>query len=259
MWLPIGTSLSGRYVLTGPLALGGVSHVYRAVDTFEGAARAVKCLSGRVHQVAAVGDLIRHEAMITTRLRHPNVPRIYDFGDAALPNGSSVGFMVLELLKGESLSTLMERRTLLGWAEAARIGGSVADVLAVAHRRGVTHRDLNPDNVMLTSVGVKIIDYGLAEATVDGVRRADDVYSLGVLMYRMLTGGSPYQTRSIGRPRRGVIPQALAPAPVLAVPGLPAPLTELIRACMDKNPHGRPSAREASIMLWSLLTPQLWK
>jgi len=253
VWLPIGTALGGRYVLTGPLALGGVSHVYRAVDSFQGVARAVKCLSGKVHEVATMSDLLRHEAMITTRLRHPNVPRLYDFGDAALPNGSTVGFMVLELLQGESLSARMERRTLLDWPEAARIAGSVADVLAVAHRRGVAHRDLNPDNVMLTSVGVKIIDYGLAEATEDGVRRAEDVYSLGVLIYRMLTGGSPYQTRSIGRPRRGVLPAALAPAPVLAVPGLPAGLTELIRACMDKNPSERPSAREASITLWTLL------
>ncbi|NUT37452.1 MAG: serine/threonine protein kinase [Hamadaea sp.] len=255
MWLPVGTALGGRYVLTGPLALGGVSHVYRAVDTFEGAARAIKCLSGRVHQVTAVSDLIRQEALITTRLRHPNVPRIYDYGDAALPNGSTIGFMVMELLQGESLSARMEQRTLLDWPQAARIGGSVADVLTVAHRRGVAHRDLNPDNVMLTPVGVKIIDYGLAEATQDGTSRAEDVYSLGVLVYRMLTGGSPYQTRSIGRPRRGIMPKALAPAPVLAVPGLPKSLTELVRACMDKNPRERPTAREVSITLWSLVTP----
>jgi serine/threonine protein kinase len=234
--------------------MGGVSHVYRAVDTFEGKARAVKCLSGRGRESAAMSELLRNEAMITTRLRHPNVPRLYDFGDAALPNGSTVGFMVLELLQGESLSARMERRTLLDWPEAARIGGSIADVLAVAHRRGVTHRDLNPDNVMLTSAGVKIIDYGLAEATEDGLSRAEDVYALGVLVYRMLTGGSPYQTRSIGRPRRGVLPKALAPAPVLAVPGLPGGLTGLVRACMDKNPGNRPSAREASITLWSLVT-----
>ncbi|MEV6963603.1 serine/threonine-protein kinase [Hamadaea sp. NPDC051192] len=254
MWLPVGTALGGRYVLTGRLAMGGVSHVYRAVDSFEGKARAVKCLSGRGRAYSVTSELLRNEAMITTRLRHPNVPRLYDYGDAALADGSTIGFMVLELLQGESLSTRMERRTLLPWPEVARIGGSVADVLAVAHRRGVTHRDLNPDNVMLTPVGVKIIDYGLAEATEDGLSRAEDVYSLGVLVYRMLTGSSPYQTRSIGRPRRGVRPKALAPAPVLAVPGLPGGITDLVRACMDKNPARRPSAREVSITLWSLVT-----
>src|SRR6476660_9958136 len=129
----------------------------------------------------------------------------------------------------------MERRILLSWDEATRIAASIADVLTVAHRRGITHRDLNPDNVMLTPAAVKIIDYGLARSTDDGVSRADDVYALGVLLYRMLTGGSPYQTRSIGRPRRGLIPASLAPVPVLAVPGLPTALSDLVRACMDKS------------------------
>lgn len=232
-----------------------MSHVYRAVDTYSGATRAVKCLAVRVERLPADSDILRREALITTRLRHPNVPRLYDFGDAYLPNGAMVRFMVLELLRGESLTAVMERRTLLGWADAARVGASVADVLAVAHRRGVTHRDVNTDNVMLTAGGVKIIDYGLAKATDDGVSRADDVYALGVLLYRMLTGGSPYQTRSLGHPRYCASPRILAPVPVLAVPGLPRGLTELVRACMIKNPLDRPSAREASITLWSLLTP----
>lgn len=255
MWLPVGTALRGRYVLTGPLGLGGVSHVYRAVDTYSGATRAVKCLSVRVQRVSADADRLSREALITTRLRHPNVPRLYDYGDACLPNGMTVRFMVLELLRGESLTALMARRKLLGWPDAAKVGASVADVLAVAHRRGVTHRDLSTDNVMLTPGGVKIIDYGLAEATDDGVRRADDVYALGVLLYWMLTGASPYPTRSPSPSRHCPSPRTLAPAPVLAVPGLPRILTDLVRGCMDKKPQDRPTAREVSITLWSLLPP----
>jgi serine/threonine-protein kinase len=253
VWLPVGTALRGRYVLTGHLGLGGVSHVYRAVDTYSGTTRAVKCLAVRVQRVDV--DLLRQEALITTRLRHPNVPRLYDYGDAYLPNGSMIRFMVLELLRGESLTALMARQTLLGWPDAAKVAASVADVLTVAHRRGVTHRDLSTDNVMLTAGGVKIIDYGLAASTDDGVSRADDVYALGVLLYRMLTGGSPYPTRSPSPARYCPAPRSLAPAPVLAVPGLPRSLTELVRGCMDKKPQDRPSAREASITLWSLLPP----
>jgi len=255
VWLPVGTALRGRYVLTGPLGLGGVSHVYRAVDTYSGTTRAVKCLSVRVQRLPADADLLRREALITTKLRHPNVPRLYDFGDAYLPNGSMVRFMVLELLRGESLTAVMARRTLLGWPDAAKVAGSVADVLAVAHRRGVIHRDLSTDNVMLTPAGVKIIDYGLAEATDDGVSRAGDVYALGVLLYRMLTGESPYPTRSPSPARYCPSPRSLAPAPVLTVPGLPRTLAELVRGCMDKKPQDRPTAREASITLWSLLPP----
>lgn len=254
MWLPVGTALCGRYVLTGPLGLGGVSHVYRAVDTYSGATRAVKCLSVRVERWPAGADLSR-EAHITTRLRHPNVPRLYDYGDAYLPNGMTVRFMVLELLRGESLSAVMARRPTLRWPDATKVAGSVADVLAVAHRRGFIHRDLTTDNVMLTPQGVKIIDYGLSEATDDGVSRAGDVYALGVLLYRMLTGESPYPTRSPRLPLSCAEPRILAPAPVLAVAGLPRSLSELVHGCMEKRPEDRPSAREASITLWSLLPP----
>lgn len=251
VWLPVGTALAGRYVLTARLARGGVSHVYRAVDTVSARPHAVKTLTAR----ADVAELVRHEAQITHRLRHPNVPRVYDFGDTSLADGSALGFMVMELLHGESLADRLDRLTLLTWPEAAGVGASIADVLAVAHRRGVTHRDLNPDNVMLTPAGVKIIDYGLASSTVDSLCRADDVYALGVLLYRMLTGSSPYQTRSVGRPRRGIAPKCLAPVPVLAIPGLPTALTDLVRACMDKSSVQRPTARSAAIDLWSLLTP----
>jgi serine/threonine protein kinase len=255
VWLPVGTALCGRYVLTGPLGLGGVSHVYRAVDTYTGATRAVKCLSVRVQRLPADADVLRREALITTRLRHPNVPRLYDFGDAYLPNGSMVRFMVLELLRGESLTAVMARQTLLWWPDAIRVGGSVADVLAVAHRRGFTHRDLNTDNIMLTPNGVKIIDYGLAEPTDDGVSKANDVYALGVLLYQMLTGVSPYPNRSPGHPSHRPAPRSLAPAPVLNVPGLPRDLAELVRGCMDKKPQDRPTAREVSITLWSSVPP----
>jgi serine/threonine protein kinase len=264
VWLPVGTALAGRYVLTAQLATGGVSHVYRAIDTVRARPYAIKTLSAHVPPSQELGvprmtrsdvaQRVRHEALITNHLRHPNVPRIYDYGDADLADGSALGFMVMELLHGEPLANRLERETLLPWPDAVRIGASVADVLAVAHRRGVTHRDLNPDNVMLTPIGVKIIDYGHAEQTVAERDRADDVYSLGTLLYRMLTGTSPYQTRSVGRPRRGIAPRCLAPIPVLAIPGLPTALTDLVRACMDLSSSLRPTAKSAAIDLWRLIT-----
>jgi len=205
------------------------------------------------------GDVLLH-AVIDALLGAAglgDIGRHFPDTDPALKGISSEAMLakVLELLRGESLTAVMARRTLLGWPDAAKVAGSVADVLAVAHRRGVIHRDLSTDNVMLTPAGVKIIDYGLAEATDDGVSRAGDVYALGVLLYRMLTGESPYPTRSPSPARYCPSPRSLAPAPVLTVPGLPRTLAELVRGCMDKKPQDRPTAREASITLWSLLPP----
>ncbi|GIF89289.1 serine/threonine-protein kinase [Catellatospora chokoriensis] len=250
MEVPIGTALAGRYVLTRPLARGGVSTVYQAVDATAGRRLAVKVVDDRY------SGLIRHEAAMTDRLRHPHVPKVLDVGVETGPDGRDIGYLALELLKGEALTSVLLGGP-LPWAGAVRVAATAADVLAVAHRRGVVHRDLTPGNVMITTTGPKVVDFGLAELIVSTgmplyANPSDDVYALGALLYQALTGKSPYAGHNRS-PQGTTALRRLAPTPVLAVPGLPQAVSDLCRACMDKNSLARPSAREASLRLWTIV------
>ncbi|MFI7597496.1 serine/threonine-protein kinase [Actinoplanes sp. NPDC049681] len=302
--LPIGTALLRRYVLTRAIGQGGVSTVYAAIDARHGRELAVKILAATRAGDPAAQDDARREALITDRLRHPSVPRVFAYGDAPLPDGTVVPYVILELLHGAPLTERLANGR-LEWPEAVRIAATAADVLAVAHRRGVVHRDLTARNVMVTAQGIKIIDFGLATAALrpgdkrygtaaqpptdalagaawaghaprprthgqdpyfravgNGPRRAlpshpktlfaspaDDVYTLGVLLYEMLTGRSPYPpvvaATIVAAGRVG----HLAPTPVLAIPGLPPALRNLVRACMAKRPEDRPPSAEVALTL----------
>jgi serine/threonine-protein kinase len=231
--IALGTTLAGRYVLTETLARGGVSTVYKAVDVHSPRRLAIKVVDDYY------AGLIRHEAEMTKLLHHPHVPKIYDVGMVSLRTGQRAGYLALELLRGQPLTHTLGNGP-LPWRTALSVAGTAADVLAVAHRRGVAHRDLSPANVMITSAGTKVVDFGLAEMLSPTTKACDDVYALGALLFQMLTGRS-----------RGA--RTMGPAPVLALPGLPAAVAELCRACLAKNALGRPSAREAALRMWTLL------
>jgi serine/threonine protein kinase len=272
-WFGMGTTIDRRYVLVGPIGRGGVSVVYEAVDSTTNERRAIKVLAPTFANDWRARDRMRQEALIADRLRHRNVPRIYDVGDAPLPDGNLVPYVVMELLDGVVLAERLAGGA-LPWHEAVSVAATVADVLAVAHRRGIVHRDLSPPNIMLTSTGAKIVDFGLAivteEARVNGTRMAelhpdkvmtgpdaaepaDDVYSLGVLLYQMLTGRSPYPTAD---PQlAGARFRFVAPTPVLVVPGLPPVVADICRDCMSKRPADRPDSSSVARALWYVAQP----
>jgi serine/threonine protein kinase len=271
----MGTAILRRYVLIGAIGQGGVSTVYSAVDARRGRKLTVKVLAPALADDAAARDDVRREALITDRLRHPGVPRVFEYGEAPLPDGTVVPYVVLELLSGVPLTDLLADGP-LDWPEAVRIAATAADVLAVAHRRGVVHRDLTARNVMVTPAGVKIIDFGLATAalSVDTHHRtdlvvapshpktafaspADDIYTLGVLLYEMLTGRSPYPAAAAAAVLSAGRTAHLAPTPVLAIPGLPSRVRDLVRACMAKTPRTRPAGAEVALSLWAVLDTPL--
>ena len=275
----LGRTVLDRYILVKPLGRGGVSLVYEAVDLDEMNHVAVKLLAPAFARNPRTCQAARLEPLIMGRLRHPSVPKVYAHGDARLgvndlgikaqhhglldfgssPRGwdgaVTMPCMAMELLNGVSLA----RRLAVGplpWRVAVEHAAMVAEMLAVAHRRGIAHRDLTPLNVMLTTEGVKIIDFGLAALTISPAlhrETSQDVYALGVLLYQMLTGRSPYPAAAHDPAFASARTLRPAPTPVFAGLEIPRSVADLCRHCMAKRPTDRPGSADAAIALWSAL------
>lgn len=245
--IEVGRRLFDRYLLIRPIARGGMSLVYEAVDLERIHPVAVKVLAPAFASNTRACLAARREPHLMQRMRHPSVPKLYAYGEVEA-DGVVVPAVVMELLNGVPLAArLAEGR--LPWQQAVEIAATIAELLAVAHRRGIAHRDLTAENVMLTTAGVKIIDFGLAvpfahpSATRVEHAPAWDVYALGVLLYHMLTGRSPHAP--------GARLLQAAPTPVVLTPGLPRSVAELCRRCMAKRPDERPESAAVALSLWA--------
>ena len=218
MSLTPGTRL-GPYEIVAPLGAGGMGEVYRARDTRLEREVAVKVLTGAAAYHEPAQARFRQEALALSRLNHPNIETVYDFG---AHDGKD--YLVLEFVPGETLSARI-KRGVVSEREAAELGAQIADALEEAHERGVLHRDLKPSNVVVTPKGrAKVLDFGLAkllEAASDltqtegltqmgstagtlaymapeqllgeALDARTDLYGLGVVLYEMVTGTRPFQ------------------------------------------------------------------
>ncbi|WP_410812607.1 serine/threonine-protein kinase [Micromonospora sp. 067-2] len=263
--------LHDRYVLHERIGLGGMSEVWRADDEVLGRPVAVKVLAGQLATDPQLRATIQREARAAARLTHPHVTQVYDYAEATLASGVVVPYLVMELVDGHNLADQL-RTGPLPWPEAVRVGGQIAAALAAAHRIGVVHRDVKPGNVMLTDTGAKVLDFGIAalsgphhplggqageplmgtpayfapERLAAGPPDpASDVYALGALLYRTLTGRAPLPVQSwedaLEVHRRGT------PVPPLGVHGLPGDIAELTVACLAADPARRPTAMQLAI------------
>ncbi|WP_435208145.1 serine/threonine-protein kinase [Micromonospora sp. bgisy143] len=257
--------LDERYRLVEQLGAGGMSVVWRGYDEVLGRQVAVKVLASRLATDRAFRHRIRVEAQAAARLCHPNITNVYDYGESHQV-GLTVPYVVMELVDGGSLAARLGREVRLPWREAVTIGAEVSSALATAHGRGVVHRDVTPGNVMLTSTGVKVVDFGISalvgesEKGPDGallgtpaylaperldngqVSPATDVYAVGLLLYRMLTGRLPWEATTTTQMLRAHMYSD--PEPMPPVPGLPDEVTDLVRRCLAKRPADRPATAE---------------
>jgi eukaryotic-like serine/threonine-protein kinase len=270
-WVPPapGRLVGDRYQLIEQVGRGGTSVVWRAHDDVLDRPVAVKMLSHIDDE--PLRRRLQREARACGRFNHPRIAQVFDYGESGTAGTTVTPYIVMELVDGEPLSQRLANGAALDWTAAASIAGQIAEALRAAHARGLVHRDIKPGNVMITRNGVKLVDFGICaaigspdaddngillgtpayvspERIIDApVDAAADIYALGVLLYRMLTGAQPWQA-STGT---GLIAAHMwtEPAPLPPIDGLPPQLAGLCMACMDKQPHQRPSSAEVSQVL----------
>ena len=263
--------LGERYRLDRRLGRGGMSVVWAGYDTVLDREIAIKVLASAAIVNPTYRRSIVNEAKAAASLSHPHVASVFDFGEYDDESGERVPFVVMELLRGQSLAERLKQGPLEPQT-AMRICAQVAGGLAAAHNLGIVHRDIKPGNVMLTRGGAKVFDFGIAasigqfddpsagspilgtaaylapERLAGGpVTAASDVYGLALLLYRALTNDLPWSVETI---TDMIAAHAYAePSPLPALDGLPQTVRDLVLRCLSKEPEDRPSARAAAIVL----------
>src|SRR6266571_1800085 len=267
MALPTGAKL-GPYEIVAPAGAGGMGEVYRARDTRLDRTVAIKVLPAHLSSDPARRQRFEREAKAISALNHPHICTLYDVG-----REGETDFLVMEYLEGETLAARLEKAA-LSTEPLLKIGGEVADALDKAHRQGVIHRDLKPANIMLTKVGAKLLDFGLAKPvlrpdsaltslatqskplTTEGAivgtfqymapeqvegKDADartDIFAFGAVLYEAATGKKAFD----GKTTASVIAAVLErqPAPVSSLrPMVPPALDRIVATCLAKDPDER--------------------
>ncbi len=254
----IGMKLDGRYEIIELIGVGGMADVYRAKDIMENRVVAVKILKSEFLASDEFVRRFRNESKAIAVLSHPNIVRIFDVGYE-----NDMQYIVMEHIDGITLKEYIEQQGLLKWRDCVHFTIQILRALQLAHDRGIVHRDIKPHNVMLMSDGsIKVMDFGIArfsrqnsntlsEKTMGSVHyvspeqargaRTDeksDIYSVGVMMYEMLTGRKPFDGEtpvSVALKHMNEEPDA----PSTYVSSLYKGLEEIILHAMEKEPSKR--------------------
>jgi serine/threonine protein kinase len=269
-----GTVLGDRYRVIQLLGKGGMGEVYLAEHIAIGRKVAIKTLnSANLHDKPELAGRFLREARTSSMVRHPNIVDITDFGHTP----PEPPFFVMEYLEGEDLKAMLRRESTLPWERARDIVLQICAALATAHKQGVVHRDMKPDNVFLIRQGnqaehVKVLDFGIAkitssdtvqEATQTGVLLGtpeymspeqaqdfpldarSDIYATGVILYRMLTGRVPFQSKSFMTVlARHIQEKPLAPREANPARGITEAQEAVILRCLEKRPEDRYQSAE---------------
>ncbi|MBR0353860.1 MAG: Stk1 family PASTA domain-containing Ser/Thr kinase [Oscillospiraceae bacterium] len=253
----IGMLLDDRYELVEQVGEGGMALVFRALDRRLNRNVAVKIMRD---EMAADEEFKRRfcaESQAVAMLSHPNIVAVYD-----VSHNDKIEYIVMELIDGITLKQYMDRRGILSWKEAVHFSKQIARALGHAHERGIIHRDIKPQNIMLLRDGtIKVADFGIAsleselhesdgqaigsihyiapeQARGELPDARSDIYSLGVVMYEMMTGKVPYTGDSLGE--IAVKHMNAAPTPIHEInKDLPGALEEIIMRAMAANLQDR--------------------
>ncbi len=262
----IGKKLDGRYEITERIGEGGMADVYRAMDVVDQKTVAVKILKKEFAENEEFLRRFRNESKAIALLSHPNIVKVYDVGFS-----DRIQFIVMEYIDGITLNEYMEQNSPLNWKDAAHFVMQILRALQHAHSKGIVHRDIKPQNIMMLRDGtIKVMDFGIAKfARENGKTCTDkaigtvhyispeqargaetdeksDLYSVGVLLFEMLTGKKPFDTETNDPVSIAVMHmQAEVPRPSSLQPDLAPGLEEIILKAMQKEPAKRyQSARE---------------
>lgn len=257
-----GMYIADRYEILGKVGAGGMSDVYKAKDLTLGRFVAIKVLKAEFSEDINFVTKFRSEAQAAAGLEHPNIVNIYDVGSE---NG--LHYIVMEYVEGITLKTYIEKKGQLSFKEAVSIAIQVGRGIEAAHNKNIVHRDIKPQNIMISTEGkVKVTDFGIARAATSNTISSDvmgsvhysspeqarngfvdgksDIYSLGIVMYEMVTGRVPFDGDTTVAVAIQHLQEEMVPPSVYA-PNLPISMEKIILKCTQKNPDRRYSSMTA--------------
>lgn len=269
-----GYMLRDQYRIEGLVGVGGMGVVYKAVHSITHQPVAIKVLWRDLADNPQEVRRFTREARAASILTHPNTVRVYDFGR---DERSDSIYMVMEFLVGRKLSDLLAETPVIAPTQAVHITAQVCKSLEEAHAKGIVHRDLKPDNIFLQDVAgekdfVKVLDFGLAKFVTGNFERdnltktgyvvgspeymapeqaigsnvgpAADLYSVGILLYEILTGDLPFDAVSTAQVLRKHIMDRVPDMPVGIRSNIPSKLEAVVLRCLEKDPADRPPSAE---------------
>lgn len=269
-----GTYIADRYEIVGKVGTGGMSDVYKAKDHTLGRFVAIKVLKEEFSEDTNFVTKFRSEAQSAAGLEHPNIVNIYDVGSE---NG--IHYIVMEYVEGITLKTYIEKKGQLNYKETLSIAIQVGRGIQAAHAKNIVHRDIKPQNIIISTDGkVKVTDFGIARAVSENTIHSDvmgsvhyaspeqarngyvsnksDIYSLGIVMYEMVTGRVPFDGDSTVAVAIQHLQDEMVP-PSTYAPNLPISLEKIIQKCTQKSPDRRYDSMESLLidLRKSLLNP----
>lgn len=254
--IKIGTIVGDRYEILEKIGVGGMAEVYKGKDHKLNRFVAVKVLKEEFRSNDAFVKKFKEEAQAAAGLAHPNIVNVYDVGDE---NG--IYYIVMELVEGITLKEYIERKGRLTIKEATSIAIQVSAGLEVAHNNQIVHRDIKPQNIIISREGkVKVTDFGIAKATTSQtttsnamgsvhyaspeqarggyVDHRSDIYSLGIVLYEMVTGRVPFDGDTAVAVAVKHLQEEMVP-PSVYCKEIPYSLEQIIKKCTQKSPDRR--------------------